>query len=328
MTAASATRPLLAQARDAMPTLAAADRALAVVKAAAADLHAKVRIDSDVIDDAVDNLLAGNSVPDDIGARLFDVRRHNETLQLQHDGLAKVEGRLRERLRSSQTRDADHGLKVLAASLEELLVEARPAVEATRGIDSADAALTAGRGEEWLTVRRLAARHAELREAQAALVGAALFPSDRGTSTVVPREARRLVSGHGTVRDFDELFPAGLPGLEAAQPVGGGARIVNGRLVTTAVTSEAVDAPPWLAGDAISALRYMAAPDSKPWVPMIGELTAARDAADARRAGPRPEPVSLEVSPQRARQVDRQAEQALASYDPRGRTTGYPSIEE
>ena len=79
------------------------------------------------------------------------------------------------------------------------------------------------------------------------------------------------------MRNFAALYPDGLPD-DSRQVPGGNVRIANGRVVTTTVEDRAADAPPWLTGG-VAALRYLASPDAQPWVPTLGELEDARDAA-------------------------------------------------
>jgi hypothetical protein len=289
-----------------MPLLAAAAAGLAQVREAVGKARGSFTTDADLHAEALDLVLAGKPVPADLGARTQEVRQHNEALSLQLEALGRLEIDLYGQRRDSVGKQVDLGLHVLADHLAAILTDARPAATALAGIDSPQAAIDADLSAEWSVLRRLATRHDELRQAQAVLVSEALFPPDdaRRQTGVVKREAGRLVDSYGAVRNFDDLYPAGLPDAGKTVP-GSSVSIVNGRVVTTAISETSVDAPPWLTGDGTAALRYLAGPDAQPWVPSLDQLTATRDAATERRAGPQPEVRSSFIGPARERSIDR-----------------------
>ena len=300
----TAQRPLLELAREAMPALTATQTALDTVRAAQTTARQQARSADDLPAQVLDAVLAGKPVPDDIGQRVVDLRRDNESVIAALEVLRQVEDGLYEHRRSSIAQQVDLGLAVLADHLADLLAQARPAVEALVGITEAEDAITAGRVEQWTTLRRLSSRYAELRTAQAVLVSEGLFPPDdarRQRFGVVSSDARRLVDSFGTVRNFAAIFPEGLP--QSTRSAGGSEPAIrNGRIVTSRVEDTRAAPPPWLTGDPAAALRYLTGPDAQPWCPTIAESTAARD--DAARAA-QDKPRSLGISEARARALTR-----------------------
>jgi hypothetical protein len=315
MSTRTQTRPLLDLARAAMPGLEAVAEAVPKVDAALAEARARVRPASEVHEAAVNAVLSGGDVPADLGARLLDVEQHNREAQAQHDALVRLRSDLARQRRDLCVRHADVALAVLAEALDALLAEARPLLPEVGDVDSSDAAINTGVVKPWKRLQELAARHAELREAQAMVVSDALEPPETPRArTLVSSRVRHLVQTVGTVRNFRTLYP---DDYSPAGPVVGQAsrfQIVNGRVVELTQPPDRPSAPaPWLTGDPVAALRYLAGPDAQPWVPTLAQLDQAQKA-------PKPEskPRSLMVSEKRGRELSRK----LPPMDPAPRDPG------
>jgi hypothetical protein len=177
-------RPILTRARDAMPGLTAADKALVEVRAAMMQAAKPVRvIDANApIEAAVGALLDGKPIPVDLGEQLLAVDDAQRRIQAKLRGLSTIQEHLIARRQDIRREQVDAGLAVLADELEDVIAKARPVAAALGQIRDAQTAIDANLAPEWQTIRGLAARHAELRQAQLALVQDALQPSDSAAS--------------------------------------------------------------------------------------------------------------------------------------------------
>jgi hypothetical protein len=303
MTVRTQTRPLLEQARAAMPGLAALAEAVPKVVAALVEARARVRPASEVHQDAVNAVLSGGAVPSDLGARLLDVEQNNREAQAQYDALTRLRSDLLQQRRDLCVTHADRALTVLAEALDDLLAEARPLLAEIGDVDSSDAAISANMVKPWRRVQELAALHSELREAQAAIVSDALEPpTGARIRTIVSSRVRHLVETVGTVQNFTVLYPDGYSPSGAVAGQASRFKIVNGRVVElTEQPKQPSTSAPWLTGDPVAALRYLASPDAQPWVPTMAQLDQAQKAPEPVPDKPR----SLMVSEKRARAISR-----------------------
>lgn len=283
---------LLDTARAAIPGQAALERALTAVKEREESFV--IRPEADLHDEALAAVLAGDPVPDDLGARIAAVREANVAVALERTALQQIRGSLHDRRRRAHVDGADHALGFLADTLDQLLTDARPAFEVLGSITSAEEVIDTGSEAvtAWSTAGTLADQYVELRTAQAVVVSAAIAPPDQ-VSTVVTtagKATRRLVSTFGTVRNFAALYPD-LDGFDPADddaPVGvTSTRIQDGLVVEAGSSSHPIGTVPWLTDDPLTALRSMLVPEVEPWVPTIDELTTIRDEALDRRAAAR-----------------------------------------
>jgi len=294
------TRPLLEKARSAMRGLHAVETGLADVTTRLRQARATVRPEEAVLDVALDAVLAGDPVPDDVGAQVLKIRRSNEMAFASAGILGPLERGLRERLLAVHRERADDALQVLAVELRTLLAEAAPVLGQLDGVNDADDAIAADRVQPWRQAVAMAARYAELRQAQRILVSAAVTPQSH-TSDRVSGEARALVDDFGHVVDADRHYPEVGTDVNRSEVRIGESRIFAGRLVTSDHSDRPVRPRPWLTGDVITDLRFACRADVRAWVPVINELTRARDdhrkrteaaarAAAERLPGDEPEP--------------------------------------
>lgn len=283
---------LLDTARAAIPGQAAIERALAAVKEREESFV--IRGEADLHAETLAAMLAGEPVPDDLGARIAAVRQANQADALERAALQQTRTALHERRRQANVDGADHALGVLAETLSRLLTDARPPIKVLGSIATAEEAIAAGSEAvaAWSTAHALGDRYAELRNAQAIIVSAATDPPDNAARAVTTagKATRRLVATFGSVCNFAALHPA-LDGFDPADDEAASgvqsSRIINGRLVETGSTNRPIAVVPWLTDDALAALRSMLVPEVEPWVPSIDGLIAARDKALDRRAAAR-----------------------------------------
>jgi hypothetical protein len=281
---ATDTRSILVRAREAMTGLAAADAAIAQVRA---EMLAAVKPggavnQTPVIQATVTALLDGQPVPADLGDQLVAVEDAQRATQARLRGLTTIRDHLTARRQDIRRTQVDAGLTVLATELAAVITEARPIAAKLGPIRDAQAAIDAGLSAEWQQIRELAARHAELRQAQLILTQDALHPSDNPTTvtTVISRDVRDLVEAHGYIRNTADhpAVPNSRIRETGADPTGFGVDI-DGTLIGVPHTSTAT--PPWLDDDPITALAFLAGPAAEPWVPTLRQLTQTRDAAIA-----------------------------------------------
>lgn len=273
--------PLLRQARDAMPGRAAIVAALDAVDPRIRRVRASGRPEFDeAIGHALSRVLAGEPTPDDLGARVIDVRRANEAALAELQALDGLAQRLRERLRDTNVEQVDPALAVLAAVLDALLDEARPVLAALGDVPDPGAAIERGVVEPWREATRLAERYAELRQAQGVVTSAAISPPDSVSAGLTDRispDTRWLVGDYGHVKDAARHGTVGSAAANRADQYTSGTRVVGGRVVQTTRTEKPARSRPWLTDDGLADLRFILGDGVEPWVPTVRELTAARD---------------------------------------------------
>jgi hypothetical protein len=262
-------RPILERARASMPGLAEIEAALSGIEAALSRIDRDGRPEWTPVDAVLPDALAGRPIPDDLGERVLAVRKANEATGVHVQALTRLRERLHVHQRDTQVRHADPALGVLSTELHQLLTQARPVLAELGDVDSADAAIKAGRVDEWRQAGDLGARYTQLRAAQLELAEDALNPDNRAD-----RDVALLVTDHGHVRDADRHDDA--VGTDIRQPH------VDPQLMTTPV-APAVATRPWNTGHGLADLRYACRRDVEPWVPAIAELTGARAEFQARK---------------------------------------------
>lgn len=280
------TRPLIDEARSQMPGFDHIEAAIPRLReAAAAAARERPQNDAEIIAATADSIAAGDfDVIHDFGDRIVsagDQLRRWETRQTALDHILED---VQSRRNSTLVTHADAGLRHLAAVLDDLLTAAGPAFAALGDATTAEAAIDAGTAEHWATVRSLAARHQELRAAQATLVNDRLEPpyGEAGTRLgTTSRDNADLVNSYGYVRP--DVANTYLHGLTVAAR-SSRAAVERARLEDEAGTSneelgQLTGPIPWLDDDPIAVLRWLAQPDVQAWVPTVKELTDARDAA-------------------------------------------------
>lgn len=274
-----------------MPTYTAAEAALAVAQRALQQVRHRP-LDprgpkGPVVDEAVAALLAGEPLPGEMGARIRDAQEAVVVTNLEIEAMKSIVEHLQVRRAQAHVAEADAGLEVLSDELERILTVARSTFGDLDGVADAQAAIDAGPAAvaAWSTVAPLALRYAELRDVQAYLVGAVLEPPENpARNPHATPAARRLVDTFGTVENYVELFPKLQPWemsehqQSAAMP-GGGRRVLDDIEVVTTKTVRPLRERPWLTGDPVADLRWIAGPEARPWVPAIAELDAAREEA-------------------------------------------------
>jgi len=264
--------PLLARARAAMPGRAEIEAALSEIEAALNQINRDGQPEWAAVDDAVADVLAGQSInPDDLGSRVLATRSANEATGAHAEALTRLRERLHVHQRETQVRHADRALGVVATELHQLLTQARPVLAALGNIDSADAAIKAALVDEWQTAGDLGSRYADLRAAQLRITEDALNPGN-----LADRDVALLVLDHGYVREADRHDDA--VGTDPRQPVD------HPQLMLTAAGAPAIAATrPWSTGGGLADLHFACRRGVQPWVPSIAELTGARAELKARR---------------------------------------------
>ena len=145
-TATEDTRPsLLEKARSAMHGLAEIETGLADVTTRLRQARASVRPEESVVDVALETVLDGEKVPDDVGPQVLKIRRSNEAAFAAAQVLGPMERRLQERLLVVHREQADDALAVLRAELDTVISQAGPVLAELGDVDSADAAIAADR---------------------------------------------------------------------------------------------------------------------------------------------------------------------------------------
>lgn len=274
--------PLLARARAAMHGRAAIETALSEVAERLRQARGAVRPEEDVLDIALASVLDGGAVPDDVGPQVLKIRHGNEAAWAEASVLGPLESRLRERLLAVHRERVDDALAVLRPELDTVISQAGPVLAQLGDVDSADAAISADRVQQWREAVAMAARYDALRRAQRILVSAAVTPQTH-ISDRVSAEARALVDDFGTVRDADRHYPeVGGTDVNRSEVRTGEVRIFSGRLVTSDHSDRPVRPRPWLTGDVLDDLRFVCRADVRAWVPTLGQLTGARDEHQAR----------------------------------------------
>jgi len=266
---ATGTTPLLELARTHIAGLAEVETALDEVERRLTAAHATPRPEHDAADDVLPDVLAGQPIPRDIGERLLVLRQANEAAAASVMALQRLRDRLWQRQRDIQVTHADDALAFLRRELTTLLASARPALAELGDADDAQAAVTADRVDQWRQATELAARYAELRQAQMVIVSAALEPA--GTRDISP-----LTVDYGHVRDADRHDPD--VGTDPYTPR------VQESLMITHIPPTGGSNRPWCTGNTLADLRYVACRDDvDPWLPSMRELTGARAAHRERK---------------------------------------------
>lgn len=259
-------RPILERARASMPGLAEIEAALSGIEAALSRIDRDGRPEWTPVDAVLPDALAGRPIPDDLGERVLAVRKANEATGARVQALTRLREHLQVHRRDVQVKQVDPALNVLATELHQLLASARPVLG---DVDSADAAIKAGRVDEWREACDLGARYTELRAAQLRLAEDALNPDNRAD-----RDVALLVVDHGHVKDADRHDDA--VGTDTRHPH------IDPQLITTP-GAPAIDTRPWNTGDGLADLRFACRRGVQPWVPNIAQLTGARAEFQARK---------------------------------------------
>ena len=283
-TATEPDAPLLEKARASMRGLAEIEAALSSVGERLRACRSAVRPEDAVLDVALEAVLDGDPVPADLADRVLRVRRGNESAWAEASVLAPLRERLQERLTAVHRDRADDALRVLADELDVVLTAARPLLSQLGGVDDADSAINADRVQPWRQAVELAERHVTVRGAQRLIVAGALDPPDQARVTArVSAEIRNLVDDYGTVRDPDRHHPTVGAGADGRDVRLSGSRIFTGRIMTDSHTDRPARPRPWLTGDGVADLHFLARPDVIAWVPTIARLTDARDEHERRK---------------------------------------------
>jgi len=263
------TRPLLELARARITGLAEVETALDEVETRLTVAHATPRPEHDAADDALPDVLAGRGIPDDLGERLLVIRQANEAAAATVLALQRLRDRLWQRQRDVQVTHADDALAVLRVELSALLASARPLLAELGGVNDADDAIAGDQVQPWRQAVAMAARYAELRQAQMVIVSAALEPA--GTRDISP-----FTVDYGHIRDADRHDPD--VGTDPYTPR------VQESLMVAHVPPVGGSNRPWCTGDTLGDLRYVTCRDDvHPWVPSMRELTSARAAHQERK---------------------------------------------
>ena len=269
-------RSILERARSAMSGLTTVEAAIRAVVEQLHETRSAVQPEDAVVEHALGALLTGGEVPDDIADRVIEIRRRNEVAMARAQILGPLEQRLQERLVAAHRHQADAGLAVLAVELADILNEARPVLAELHGVDDAADAIDANRVQPWRQAIKLVERHVELRGAQRVITAAALDPPDRARATTrVSPEIRNLIDNFGFVRDPAYHYPE-LGGSDRTEARTGTVKIFRGRVVSDSHTDAPVRPRPWLTGDSLADLRFLAGSDVSAWVPQLAALTEAR----------------------------------------------------
>lgn len=190
---------LLRRARAAMPGRTAVEQARADAQQRLASLRA-FRDEYAAIRAAVDAATNGpvdleQAVNDTVAAHDANQRQHSEAAVL-----TRLVDQLTGRLGDVDRDHADAALAVVRDEIAGIVREAKPVLVALGQVDSADAAIDAGVGDQWRAANQLARRHRAARGVQATLVHGALAAADgRRTLGSVAPTTRRLVERFGTV---------------------------------------------------------------------------------------------------------------------------------
>jgi len=320
------TAPLLERARAAMRGRAAIETAIAEVAERLRQARSAIRPEEVVLNDVLATVLAGEKVPADLADRVLAVRRGNESAWAEASVLAPLQERLQERLTAVHRDRVDDALHVLATELDVVLTAARPLLAQLDNVNDAESAIATDRVQPWRQAVELAERHVTVRGAQRLIVAGALDPPDQARVTArVSAEIRNLVDDFGIIRDPDRHHPTVGTGANGADVRLSGSRIFSGRIMTDAHTDRPARVRPWLTGDAVEDLHFLARPDVIAWVPTIAQLTGARDeheqrqqaearAEHERRPGDEPQPflrAGRRMPPPPAALIDRLAREEL-----------------
>ena len=274
--------------------------AIEVVTARSAAL--RVAAGPDVAGEAKASVLAGDGVPDDLGARLLDAERVLRGRVLEADFLGRrvsrdvATGLLGELLYERDERvrvHADDGLAVLRAELADVLAAAADADATLGGAGDADAAVAAGakQAAAWGDLSVLVGRYDALRTAQHRLVAAAL---SQDTPAVWA-----TINDAGLLANLIALAPEWIARVEGVEP--------------------APAAPPWPAPaqtrgaghwpttDRRAYLRWLTSGLGEPWLPTIAELKHKQEAMREAAAAPPPTPAEQAAHQRNVARDTRQA---------------------
>lgn len=219
---------------------------------------------------AVDELVAGRPMPDDLADRVLDARRSNERGQAELDVLRRMQTTLRAKHRDAYVHGVDHALEVLADELAAIVTDARAVLADLGDIDDANGAIAADKVATWRRAGALAERYAEVRTLQAVAVSRAWSPQDNRVRAVATPADARIVERHGHIVDAAEHADLESAGTTVREPMQLGERGGD----------HDSDPLPWsLARGALTALRWViTTPGAVAIVPTLAELEAARTA--------------------------------------------------
>lgn len=204
-------------------------------------------------------LTAGQDVPSDLGRQLWDDVRAVEQAGLARECLWQASEALKGQLAEAKREHADDALAVLHDELARVITEVRQLDPVLGNVTSAEAAIDAGKAQEWARLTACAKRHGEVRLRQHdVVVGAGV---DRPNASALIEKAGRFANA----ADLDPLRT----------------RIATGK--------EVPDPAPRYGGSSIEYVRWLANPNVEPWVPSVKALQAAaagqdRAVADAAHA--------------------------------------------
>ena len=271
-TTATPLPPLLERARAAMPGHVAIEAGLAAADAALSRLDRDGLPEWSAVDDAVADVLAGQSINlDDLGSRVLATRGVSEATGAHAEALIRLRERLHVHQRQIGVRHADAALALLATELHAVLSMARPVLARLGTVDTGDGAITAGLVDDWRAAGELGDQYAGVRSVQLRITEGALNPDNR-----VDRDVALLITDHGFVRDADQLDDA--VGTDPRQqPVDQSHLVLTGGPTAPATR-------PWNSGNGRADLRYVCRPGVRPWLPTIAQLTGARAELKARKA--------------------------------------------
>lgn len=293
---------IYARALAAVPQYAAADSAVATVKAALADLQAdRPRERTAVEAELREALLDGQPVPDDLPDRLDELDR--ATRRWTHE--VEVLDRVRRDLEAQRTScltpaSTVSAFELLAAELAEILDAVRDVGADLGPARTADQAAAADKAAAWVDLTGLVERYDRLRAAQFTLAPAA------GLGGGV-HQAQTLLEDHGLLRnqlDVDPFLAERLVPPAGDDPVTGApATPTPENILLSRCPWPAAKHPRgrrwWPTTDRPAYLVWCASDEPEPWVPTIDELHAHRAAVEAAARQAAAEDLGPGESPQR-----------------------------
>lgn len=233
-----------------------------------------------VVAEIVAATVAGGELStDDAVDALAERREQAEMNAAVAQGYRAIADELNDTVQATKASNVDRGLVVLRDELSAVLDQARSAVARLGSVRTADAAVAAGKAEQWKVIGELAEWLADVRTAQRALIA--------GTRRDGAPERVHALNECGYVREPDQYVDVRTwreqrDGTRRASPLTG--------------KREDDIVPPWLA-DPVSALLFQARADVKAWLPTMRELSAEHAALNARLRPAQGEGGSLFVRP-------------------------------
>ncbi len=242
------------------------------------------------------DVIAGHAVPDDLGARLAEIRRTNAEVGGEFEALRSIEDQVRNALQLRRRTGADRAVTVLTGELAEVTAEARAVFTALGdGVTNPAEAIAEDRVQEWRRAVELAGRHDAIRAAQRVLSTNALAPNAHLPDHVDDR-VHLLVDILGHVRQPQRWTDVALH-IGVGEAVLGGGRdprlepgLVAGTKHMHPQLAERSTMAPWLVDDPVARLRFVCRSDVEPWIPTPGELREARGQVEPWRPSDDEEP--------------------------------------